>query len=275
MTGVLRFCVTRGRIISLSSDFGLSDAYVAIMKAVMLDIASDATFVDLSHQIPPQDISSAAFVLASAYRYFPRDAVHLAVVDPGVGTSRRPIAIRTGHGTFVGPDNGIFDDVLEDQAAIGPGGELSQGTEAVELCNDAYRRHPVSATFHGRDIFAPAAAHLANGVALAAMGPPIDCLYRPATLVPVIQDAAVEGVVRYIDRFGNAISNIRRDLVPANARVEVEGRAVGALSNSYQDGEVVAIVGSTGYVEVAVRNGSAARRLHLQVGDSIVVRSSR
>jgi S-adenosylmethionine hydrolase len=265
--------MTRGRIITLLTDFGLADAYVGIMKGVVLGITPEVTAVDISHLVPPQDVSSAAFLLLTAYRYFPEDAIHLAVVDPGVGTSRRAVALGTEHGLFVGPDNGIFSDVLLDQGAVENDGQLGPDVEAVELANESFRLHPVSSTFHGRDVFAPAAAHLARGVRLQQLGPRLESLRLLAVPAPVRRGGALEGAIRYIDRFGNAISNISRHDLPPEAWVEAGGRRFQGFSTSYQEGDLVAIMGSAGFLELAVRNGSAADVLGLRVGDPVTVRS--
>lgn len=263
-----------GRIITLTTDFGLADAYVGIMKGVILGIAPGVTTVDISHEVRPQNVSQAAYLLTSAYRYFPPDTVHVGVVDPGVGTARKAIAVQAPYGVFVGPDNGIFCPVLADQRAFnGSSGQLAAGS-AVELTNDRYWRQPVSRTFHGRDIFAPVAAHLAEGIPLAELGAPLHALHRPPGESAAERQGVVHGVIIHIDRFGNAISNVPQEMVPAKPVFEVAGRVLEGLATSYQDAPVVAIVGSTGLVEIAARNASAVERLGLNVFDALLVRSA-
>ncbi len=266
--------MTSHRIITLTTDFGLSDAYVGVMKGVILGIAPEVTLVDISHEVHPLNVAGAAYLLQMAYPYFPADAIHLAVVDPGVGTDRKPLAIAAPHGLFVGPDNGIFCRALADQAALdAQTGELLRGT-AVALENREFWRQPVSQTFHGRDIFAPAAAHLALGTRLTALGPAQSVLERAPTQAPIRQGEAVYGSIVHIDRFGNAISNVPEADIPEPTIVEVAGRELHGLASSYQDGRLVAIVGSGGMLEIAARNASAASALGLQVGDPIVVRKA-
>ncbi len=187
-------------IVTLLTDFGLEDEYVGVMKGVILSIAPQVRLVDLTHSVPPQDVRRAALILMNAAPYFPPDTVHLAVVDPGVGTERRPIAVRTGRGTFVGPDNGLFSFVLA---------EMETWT-AVELREPAYRLPLVSTTFHGRDIFAPAAAHLASGVPVEALGPVVNNLATLPLPRLEIGESSLEGEILYADRFGNLVTSIGR-----------------------------------------------------------------
>jgi len=204
LTRIIRVCritpMNAPPIITLTTDFGVADPYVGTMKGVMLAIAHDAHLVDITHEIPPQDVLQTAFVVYTAWPFFPAHTVHLVVVDPGVGSTRRPIAVHTPHGLFVGPDNGVFSYVLAEQP-----------TEAVvELVDPGYRLCQVSQTFHGRDIFAPAAAHLATGIPIDQFGPAVS---DPVTLPPpalCIGPDVVSGEVLYVDHFGNAITSIGR-----------------------------------------------------------------
>lgn len=278
-------------IITLTTDFGVADPYVGTMKGVMLTIAHDAHLVDITHEIPPQDVLQTAFVIYTACRFFPPHTVHLVVVDPGVGSTRRAIAVRTPHGFFVGPDNGVFSYILTEQPM----------EAAVQLAHPRYRLPQVSHTFHGRDIFAPAAAHLATGVPIDQFGPAVS---DPVTLPPpalCIGPDAVSGEVLYVDHFGNAITSIGRLLwrgdelllKPAFTRgdgrsarffaeqVSVTGgeppktwqiRGVHRTYANVEPGEELALVGSTGHLELAVRQGSGARELGLQPGDSVELR---
>lgn len=266
--------MTSPRIITLTTDFGLRDAYVAVMKAVILEIIPDVTIIDISHQVSPQNVPQAAYLLQTAYRYFPPDAVHVAVVDPGVGTERKPVAVSTSHGVFVGPDNGVLSAVLTDQDILETADGMLRGGEAVELTNERYRRHPVSRTFHGRDIFAPAAAHIAGGMRLSELGHPLVRLHGGESTMPRREGNQVRGAIIHVDRFGNAVSNVPADMVPESPVFEVSGHTVDGISSSYQEAQLVAILGSTGLVEIAVRNGSAADRLGVAVGDPLLVRSA-
>jgi S-adenosylmethionine hydrolase len=261
-------------IITLTTDFGTTDAYAAILKGVILSRAPDVTIVDISHGVPPGNVMAAAYLLQSAYRYFPRDAIHLAVVDPGVGTTRRAIALRSPHAQFVGPDNGLFAGVLtEEHLADAKSGRLEAGVVAVELTERTYWLERVSQTFHGRDVFAAVTAHLALGRDVEDLGRRITHIEPLASQAPVIADGVVVGRIIYIDRFGNAISNIPADLLPTEPRIEVAGRTLRGLSPNYQAAPIVALTGSTGLIEIAASNASAADVLGLLVGDALVVKA--
>src|SRR5574340_1407001 len=185
-------------VISLLTDFGISDEYVGVMKGVIWGIAPQARLADITHAIQPQNILHGALVLGRAYRYFPAGTVHLAVVDPGVGTARRGIALRVGAQTFVGPDNGLFT------IPMGSG----EPVEAVSLDNPAYRLPAVSRTFHGRDIFAPAAAHVANGISLSALGEPVSDPVKLSIPQPTRMGNTWLAEVLLVDAFGNLITNL-------------------------------------------------------------------
>ena len=271
-------------ILTLTTDFGVADGYVGVMKGVILSIAPQARLVDLSHHIPPQDVRRAALLLYTAAPFFPADTVHLAVIDPGVGSARRPLALRTPAGTFVGPDNGLFS-------------YLSAAVEwtAVELRDPAYRLPHPGDTFHGRDIFAPVAAHLAAGVPLEALGPPLrDPVALPLPALTVAP-GLVTGEVLYSDHFGNLVTSIgllrwgqdglmlrpafrsaRQPLsIPPTALVEVDGRTLTPIRHTYSDvavGEPLALVGSSGFLEIAVRQGDARQTLGVRPGATVLVR---
>jgi S-adenosylmethionine hydrolase len=258
------------------------------MKGVILGIAPDARLVDLSHEIAPQDIRQAAYVLYTAYPFFPPHTVHLVVVDPGVGSARRPIALRTPKGSFVGPDNGVFSYVM-----------AREPVEAVvELADPRYRLPQVSHTFHGRDVFAPAAAHLAAGVPIEALGPPVlDPVTFPPPRLEVSSDG-VTGEVLHADHFGNVITSIGKlawsedelALEPAfhdttgkeqirfkaaEATIVVAGQEISGVFRTYAEvepGAVLALVGSEGYLEIAVREGSGSQKLGLRTGDTVELR---
>ena len=274
-------------LLVFTTDFGLSDSYAGVMKGVALSINPKAEMVDLTHQIAPQDLAQAAFVLATSYRYFPSYAVHVVVVDPGVGTERRPVAVVTPHGRFVGPDNGVFTAVLSDyteRAPQTPGlAPLPPEVSAVHLTNSKYWRHPVSNTFHGRDIFAPVGAHLSLGTPLEQLGDPIGELFWLALAGPEFDGETIRGQVVYQDHFGNLVTNISGDSIArstaestsgsATTRVEVKGHAVHGLSRTFGDGdrEPIALIGSHGYLEIAVPNGNAALLLGVGPGEPVTV----
>jgi S-adenosylmethionine hydrolase len=269
-------------ILSLTTDFGLVDHYVGTIKAVVLSICPGATLVDICHQVHPQAVRQAAFVLAAAAPYFPPGAVHLVVVDPGVGSERRPIAVQTARASYVAPDNGVLSlALIQDPPRV-----------AVHLTAPRYRLPRVSTTFHGRDIFAPAAAHLACGVDPLEMGEPVpvaDLVSFPLSEPEHQPDGSWLGEVLHVDRFGNLISSFHYPLpesehpipntqhLPASPHlsVEVAGQEIPRLSRTFADvapGELVAYVGSSGHLEVAVCGGNAAEVLGVGVGAPIRAR---
>jgi S-adenosylmethionine hydrolase len=269
---MLGYAVTP-RVITLTTDFGIVDAYVAVMKGVIITLESNTHIVDLSHEVRPQDVAGAAFLIQSAYRYFPKDAIHVAVVDPGVGTPRKAIAIQSPVGCFVGPDNGLFSPVLAEQQLVNPeDGRLRGKAVVVELTEQSYWLQPVSHTFHGRDIFAPAAAHLARGVEIGQLGRTLQKIHPLNLQPPVSRGGIVYGTIIHLDRFGNAISNIPESMLPPSPALDIAGRTLHGISESYQEGQVVAIVGSVGLIEIAARNASAADILGLREGDRLTVR---
>ncbi|MBD2356124.1 SAM-dependent chlorinase/fluorinase [Tolypothrix sp. FACHB-123] len=254
-------------IVTLLSDFGDRDIYVGVMKGAIAQINPNLKVIDLTHQIPPQNIVAARFCLMNAYPYFPTGTVHIAVVDPGVGSSRRAIALQFAGGFLVGPDNGLFSGILSQNIAIA----------AVELTNCNYWRTPQpSNTFHGRDIFAPVGANLASGVPIQELGTAID----PATLVQLnISEcqqtpSGVLGCIQYIDHFGNLVSNIPGSYVQGkNWCVQVGGLTIpGAETYSHvKRGEAIALVESNGWVEIAINNGNAHLQLQLNLQDSLEI----
>ena len=259
-------------VITFTSDFGHEDWFVGVVHGVLLGICPKAHVVDLAHGIPPGNIARAAFVLEAAARDFPVGTVHLAVVDPGVGTGRRALAVRSRGQLFVGPDNGILEWALSDAQA-----------EVRALAEERYFRAPTSRTFHGRDVFAPVAAHLACGVALGKLGPRLSDPVRLDWASPRVEDGALLARVAYIDRFGNALTNLKTDVlarafpgVPEERlEVEIGTRSVRGISRSYGDagvGAIVALMGSSGRLEIAQVGGDAASRLGLGEGDPVRVR---
>lgn len=265
-------------LVTLTTDFGTEDAYVPAMKGTMLSIAPTVRLVDVTHQIHPQDVMESGFVLKSAQPFFPDGSIHLVVVDPGVGTERNAVALRHDNHWFVGPDNGVFPLVLDGTAP----------DKLVELDNpDMWRTPSPSSTFHGRDIFAPAAAHLAAGRSLEELGSPLESLQPLRWALPSIDTDTVQGWVVHIDHFGNCITNIRRssladalerdqetvtvDELPA-VKAYVGSTSINSMNSTYGDvpeEDPVLLFGSTGFLEVAVNGGSAAERLDIRKGDPI------
>jgi S-adenosylmethionine hydrolase len=252
-------------IITLLTDFGLADAYAAVLHGVILGINPAATVVDLSHQVPPQDIPHAAFVLATAYRHFPVGTVHVVVVDPGVGGERAAVAAEAAGQRFVAPDNGVLSYALA-------GG----WSALVRLTEPRYWLPNPSRTFHGRDIFAPVAAHLSLGTPLSAMGGPAADLVRLPQPTPVRRpDGVWVAHVIHVDRFGNLVTDLRPDpaLLPELAGAQVHGRFVAAVVRTYADvpsGAPAILAGSEGYLEIAIRDGDARSELEADVGDEVL-----
>ena len=263
--------MSKNRIITLLTDFGLSDVYVGVMKGTIAQINPELKVIDITHDIPPQNIAAGRFCLMNAVAYFPTETVHVAVVDPGVGSRRRAIAIQCANFYLVGPDNGLFGGVLS----------LASAIASVELANPKYwRTNQPSSTFHGRDIFAAAGAHLANGVALEELGEDLD----PASLVQLqipncsVTATGIEGCIQYVDRFGNLIANIPNNcLKNKNWSVKVDRLSdsiiipSGETYSDGQPGDLIAIIGSEGWLEIAVNGGSAESVLKLELGANIQV----
>jgi hypothetical protein len=270
-------------VITLTTDFGLADAYVAAMKGVILGINPEAKLVDICHSVRPQDVAHGAFLLGTAHRFFPQDTVHLAVIDPGVGTSRRAIILKTPSACFVAPDNGLLSYVLEAAGVeTSPGGgstALVPGLEAFDISRREFWRSPVSPTFHGRDVFAPVAAHLSLGVPPAEFGAPVSSLVTlPLTRPERAADGSLVGHVRHIDAFGNLITDVAEQALPPDRgaiTIHVGGRSIAGLSHTYACAEVgglVALIGSSGHLEVSRNGGSARELLGARVGDEVTVR---
>jgi len=260
-------------LVTLTSDFGSDDSYVGVMKGVILRICPSCRLIDLTHSIPQGDVLKASFALRSAVKYFPVGTVHLAVVDPGVGGSRFPVAIHAGDMYFVGPDNGLFWFLAEQDPP----------SKAVILKNDSFTLPQTSTTFHGRDIFAPVAAHLASGVALENLGPPLhkQLVTRALPKVERIGSTSLRGHVIYVDHFGNCVSNISPEEVGCDLSgswaVELRGHPplpIGSYYGQVDDGSPIALIGSSGNLEIAVRNGSAAEKLNLGVGTAFLMKKS-
>ena len=253
-------------IVTLTTDFGGGDYYVGAMKGVILGIAPEAQLVDISHQIPPQDVLAAAFVLRHAACEFPPGTVHLAVVDPGVGTRRRPLAIQSNGHLWVGPDNGLFSFVLD-----------RADSRVHEIARPDLGRSDLSSTFHGRDLFAPLAAHLCRGLDLADVGPPVADPVRLAESAPCKSADRIAGHIVHIDGFGNLVSNIEAvDIASWGSalRIRLDDCVITELCRTYEDvepGVPLALIGSAGLLEVAVNCGNAAHQLGVQRRATLVV----
>jgi S-adenosylmethionine hydrolase len=257
-------------IITLTTDFGVRDGFAAILKGVIYGIAPNVKLVDISHTIAPQDIREGAYTLARAVPFFPQGTIHVYVVDPGVGTNRRPLAARLGEFFFVGPDNGLLTPLIE--AAE----RNIQPVEFVHLDNPSYWLPKISRTFHGRDLFAPVAAHLANGVALSKLGTPFDDPVRMELPHPEKTGSGWIAHITAIDSFGNLTMDIPASALQGRTDVlfRLRGAEVDGITESYghkQPGDLVAVVDSEDYIEIAVVNGSAAQNLGAKVGDVVEV----
>ncbi|MDY6918429.1 MAG: SAM-dependent chlorinase/fluorinase [Chloroflexota bacterium] len=257
-------------VITLTTDFGVEDPYVAAAKGVILSINPHVTIVDISHSVQPQNIAQAAFLLSTVHHYFPKGTVHVAVVDPGVGTERRAVLLCTPSAYFVAPDNGILSYVIEE---TGP-----EDLEAYSLTNSRYWLTPPSDTFHCRDIFAPVAAHLSWGTEPTELGEPIDALVKlPLTGPQVGEDGVLIGHVIHVDRFGNIITDVKENHLPQErVFVEVHGHIIDELSQTYADeDELLALIGSSGNLEISVNRNDAARFLRAKIGDEVKVGINR
>jgi hypothetical protein len=277
----------RRPVITLLTDFGEADAFVGIMKGVILDIVPKTQLVDLSHLISPQDVKQAAYILMTATPFFPNGTVHLVVVDPGVGSARRPIAVETSNAYFIAPDNGVLSYVLVQE----------ENYKVVELVNPLYRLPDPSSTFHGRDVFSPAAAHLAAGVPFNELGPDVD---KPVLLDPprlIVGPGHVEAEVLNVDHFGNLRTSIlllswvndstielhslfsqppesepKKRFSAAKAQIDIGGLTIDGISTTFSEvqvGQPLAYVGSEGGLEIAINQGNAARKFGVKPGDTV------
>jgi len=259
-------------LVTLLTDFGTADYFVGALKGALLDVNPQAQVIDLTHEIPAHDIETGAFTLACAAETFPQGTIHVAVVDPGVGSARRPILVVTERHLFVGPDNGLFGYVYA----------RAESYKVLHLTSREHFRHEVSATFHGRDVFAPIAGALSRGVAPEVLGVPVSDYVTRTTPAPARRDPyTLEASIIHVDRFGNCITNITRrelseDVFAAGARLTVAGREVSSFRRFYAEGDATrgrlfAIWGSAGYLEIAAFLGSAAHLLGARRGDSVRV----
>ncbi len=281
-------------IIALVTDFGLSDHYVGAMKGVILSICPNAQIIDLTHAIEPQNVQQAAFVLLNSYQYLPPGTIVVAVIDPGVGSSRKPIAVETNKGIFVGPDNGLFSYVFK-QVEI---------RKTVALQNPKYLLNDVSSTFHGRDIFSPAGAHLASGIPVEDLGPVLNKLVWLDTPRFEVKADSIHGEIIYIDRFGNMVTSIGHlawgeddtlkitpvfdptfdegvtfpDAIrPESCHIQIGEIELDSLCFSYSNtskGNILAVVNSARHLEIAINQGNAAEKLGIKVGEPVILRFS-
>lgn len=272
------------RIITLTTDFGESDAYVASMKGVVLGINPNVKLVDVSHTVEPQNIRQASFIINSFYPYFPKNTIHLVIVDPGVGTKRRGVLLRTPDADFIAPDNGVLSGVLSRFTAGIDVEKTENGImrvklpsvlEAVSLTNPRFWRDRVSPTFHGRDIFAPVAAAISMGFKPVEFGEPLKSMeFLPQPKPEHLENGALTGNVIYIDRFGNLITNITREDITAlgTVRVKIGGREIIRISKNYAEtGGLLALFNSTGNLEIAAGNASAKDTLGARIGDEVII----
>jgi S-adenosylmethionine hydrolase len=252
--------------IALLTDFGTRDYFVASMKGVILSIDPAAVIVDITHEIPAQDISEAAFTLRACYRDFPAGTIFVAVVDPGVGSERQAILAEAGGRYFIAPDNGLLSFIRDNEA----------DAQVFQISNPEFSAAHISSTFHGRDIFAPAAAHLSRGTAPAQFGPLISDYVCVSPTKPTVSEQEIEGEVIHIDRFGNIVTNLKPEDLPAKFIIKIGDRIIETHRKFYAEAEnteVFSIMGSAGYLEISVREGSAAAVLGARTGDKIRIKA--
>jgi S-adenosylmethionine hydrolase len=254
-------------VITLLTDFGTADYFVGAVKGAILSVNPGAVIADITHEIPPQDLEAGAFTLLASYATFPARTIHVAVVDPGVGSTRRPIIVSAGDYVFVGPDNGIFTYIYDREPAH----------QVFHVTAEKYFRQPTSTTFHGRDIFAPVAAALSKGVKPKAFGPEItDAVRLNTPLLPVVQENGnIEGRIIHIDRFGNCITNLTRDLLgDEHGTLFVKEKPINNFRKFFGEdssSELFAIWGSAGFLEISVNGGSAALTLGAKRGEAVIL----
>ncbi len=257
-------------ILTLTTDFGTKDGFVGTLKGVIWGICPTARIADISHEISPQNVIEGSFALWRAYSFFPPKTVHIAVIDPGVGTNRRALVARIGKYTFIGPDNGLFTPIIEEAE------KKKQPMELVHLTNEKYFLTDVSRTFHGRDIFAPVAAYIANGVGLAELGPFITDPVRLQMPKPVKTETGWSAHITVIDVFGNLTTDLPSGKLTGTKlfHFNIHGNVVNGLMASYghaQPGALIALADSENFIEIAIVNGSAQRTLNARVGDIVEV----
>lgn len=255
-------------VITLTTDFGTKDYYVSAMKGVILRIHPQAQIVDITHDIPDYDIMGGAYILKSVYENFPEGTIHVAVIDPGVGSDRRGIIVKVKNHFFVGPDNGLFSLIAE-----------GENSEAVEISNPKFWNPAVSSTFHGRDIFAPVAAHLANGTDIHEFGNKIDGITQLTWGKPTTGENYIHGIVLHIDKFCNIISNITREEFECIRKsrsfiVQIRNAKITKIHQFYSEtepGDMVCLFGSSGFMEISVNQGHASKLLGMSKNDPVFI----
>jgi S-adenosylmethionine hydrolase len=253
-------------VITLTTDFGLRDGFVGSIKGTILGLVPEIQIVDISHDIEPHNINGAAFILQMCRKFFPAGTIHIVVVDPGVGSQRRILCVSAARQFFLAPDNGVLKYVFHE----------CPDARVVSVTERKYFLKEVSQTFHGRDIFAPSAAHLASGVKMAALGPPVDDYERGKIPQVRVGEKSIEGEVIYVDRFGNLITNLTLSLLESSRRISsirIKDRVVKGLSDSYASVgkmELVALIGSSGGIEIAASQASAKALLCCSEGESVI-----
>ena len=272
--------------IVLTTDFGLEDPYVGVMKGVIYGINPEARIIDHSHYVEPQNIAHGSMLLSTSYNYFPDHTIHISVVDPGVGTERSALIIMTPRAYLVGPDNGLFSGILakyaDESQSNSPDIHMPTGCAAFRITNSDVFLTPTSDTFHGRDIFAPVGAHLSLGIIPSELGDPVETIVGYGGPELVITEDNISGEVIYVDHFGNLITNISNNLIAecANVVVEISGCQIRSIHRTFNDvntttpNKPIALLGSNGYLEIAVPNGHASRSLLLSSGDQVILYKS-
>lgn len=256
-------------IIALLTDFGTRDHFTGAMKGAILSINKKAQIVDITHEIPPQDIQSASFTLRACYRDFPAKTIFTAIVDPGVGSDRRAILVETANYYFIAPDNGLLSFIFNEDKPF----------RVFELANDTYSKHPVSDTFHGRDIFAPAAAHLSNGVKPDEFGNELKDFVSFEERKPrKISDNRIEAEIIHIDRFGNLISNLKKDDLPDGFTIVINETRISKIRQFFAESnksELFMILGSAGFLEIAAFQDSAAKLLNVKAPQKFLLEKNQ
>jgi S-adenosyl-L-methionine hydrolase (adenosine-forming) len=257
------------KIITLTTDFGTDDTYVAAMKGVILSINPKATIIDITHSILPQNIREAAFIFSTAYRYFPRGTIHVLVVDPGVGSNRKELLVQTETYYFLAPDNGVLSYVFQNEKT----------KHVIQLENQKYFRQPISHTFHGRDIFAPIAAHLSLGVSISKLGSKVEKLIKFPIPEPGIVDNHIYAHILHIDHFGNIITDISKEfwnktIGKKRFAISIGKKKITQIKKTFADGkfgDIIAYYGSAGFLEIAIVSGNAVSKLNLTLDSPIVI----
>ena len=252
-------------IITLLTDFGEDDGFVGIMKGVILNINPQASIVDITHRVPSHNIEAGSFILYNSYKFFPPGTIHVAIVDPGVGSSRKAIAVQTKDYVFIAPDNQILKYIFHYEKSV----------RVFGISNQKYFLEHISNTFHGRDIFAPCAAYLSRGTPIEELGSRIDEINQGEIFKPIVSDTFIEGQIIYIDKFGNLITNIPASLIQHRKfKIRLENNEITSLSRSYSEEEnsfPIALIGSSGFLEIVMYRQHAAYILNLKAGDKIKI----